>query len=468
MKLPNMNEFSPGVVSDLGPLLQIVAAHSGSETAISEAIATRHPRIAATADERQRLGRARNVQIGMSQCGLFDLEANELTPFGQSLRGIPPADQYARFAAHLLSQCNGNGLLDVVRSLQSRRERVSGTSIRQELRERGFRVTTNEGNASKVRLWLQKANAVDADWNINETVVGQILGIDQPARREWERFSRPQKILLKVLRQLTVDPTAWFSGSHVKDVVHSQYGLGALPEGSFRASVLNPLRDAGWLETRGERRAGGGRGGNMGEVRATAKLLEITADLGLDPPMQGLPPEVIAQLDRGNHDLQRDVEGTNTYEKGLALEVLSVKLTRHIGLTPVTFRLRASATGGNEVDLIADGQHLHYSRWLVQCKATQSQVSTDVLAREIGMALLLKAHVVLMISTGGFSEVLKRYADQIEQTTALQVVLIDGETFRRILTQGAEALVDALHEQARAALLTKRSQVLEADAAEGA
>ena len=89
-----------------------------------------------------------------------------------------------------------------------------------------------------------------------------------------------------------------------------------------------------------------------------------------------------------------------------------------------------------------------------------------MLAREIGMAILLKAHVVVMISTGGFSEVLQRYADQIEQTTALQVVHQE-QSFRRILSQGLEVMVDLLQEQAREALVLKRGQVLDADAADG-
>lgn len=467
MKLPNMNEFSPGIVDSLGPLLEIVAQNAGSRNDISTAIAMQYPLIAATSDERQRFKRAQNVQIGMSQCGLFDLQANQLTPFGQELMRLPPEQQHRQFAAHLLKECRGEELLDAVRSLQARRLRLTNDVIRQELRERGFQITTNEGNVSKVRMWLEKPGLIDSNWNIDEDLVGQLLGIEDASRREWVQFTRSQRMLLLVLRDLAIDDNSWLSGSHLKKVIISRYGLGALPEGNFRAAVLNPIREVGWIETRGERREGGGRGGNMGELRATAKLLTITAELGLDHQTQGLPPEVLAQLDRSSDDLLADIDGTNTHLKGLALEVLAVRLTRQIGLRPIRFRLRAATTGGNEVDLIADGLHLHYSRWLIQCKATQSQVSTDVLAREIGMATLLKADVIVMISTGGFSEPLRQYADQVEQATALQVVLIDGTSLRRILAQGPELLVDLLQEQADEAQRLKCSQVLGTDGTEG-
>ena len=106
----------------------------------------------------------------------------------------------------------------------------------------------------------------------------------------------------------------------------------------------------------------------------------------------------------------------------------------------------------------SDGLHLHCSRWLVQCKATESTVSVDVLAREVGMAVLLQAHVIVMITMGGFSATIRQHADQIERTTALQVVLIDGTLFRGILETDSFALIDILKEQAVAALEAKRPQ----------
>ena len=193
-------------------------------------------------------------------------------------------------------------------------------------------------------------------------------------------------------------------------------------------------------------------------MRATTKLLSVTAELQLDVPNHGIPAEVWENANRNLEDLRTDLNGNNTHRKGLALETIAVKLARAVGLIPASFRLRGTTTGGAEVDLVADGLHLHYSRWLVQCKATESTVSVDVLAREVGMAVLLQAHVIVMITMGGFSATVRQHADQIERSTALQVVLIDGPLFRRILETDSFALIDILKKQAVATLEAKRPQ----------
>ena len=457
-KLPNMNEFSPGVVGELGPLLELVAGHPGDGAAISHAIVASYPRIAATPSQTERLKRARNIQIGMSQCGLFALDTNQLTEFGQGLRALDTDEQYRAFAEHILNRCDGNEMFDAVRAMQARGDRITLDSLRHELRDRDFQVTTNEGNASKVRQWLERAGAIDAHWTIDEDRLEDILGITNETRQEWQGLLRPQRALLLTLRHITTAPDAWIEGRHVKVVCVTEFGPDALPEGSFRATVLNPLVDRGWIQAEGERGAGGGRGGNLGRLRATTKLLSVTAELQLDVPNHGIPAEVWENANRNFEDLRTDLNGNNTHRKGLALETIAVKLARAVGLIPVSFRLRGNTTGGAEVDLVADGLHFHYSRWLVQCKATESTVSVDVLAREVGMAVLLQAHVIVMITMGGFSATVRQHADQIERTTALQVVLIDGTLFRRILETDSFALIDILKKQAAATLEAKRPQ----------
>ena len=358
----------------------------------------------------------------------------------------------------LLNRCDGNEMLDAVRAMQAKGDRITLGGLRHELRDRDFQVTTNEGNASKVRQWLERAGAIDAHWTIDEHRLEDILGITNEVRQEWQGLLRPQRALLLTLRHITTAPEDWIEGRHVKAVCVTEFGPDALPEGSFRATVLNPLVNRGWIQTKGERGAGGGRGGNLGHLRATTKLLSVTAELQLDVPNHGIPAEVWENANRNLEDLRTDLNGNNTHRKGLALETIAVKLARAVGLVPVSFRLRGNTTGGAEVDLVADGLHLHYSRWLVQCKATESTVSVDVLAREVGMAVLLQAHVIVMITMGGFSATIHQHADQIERTTALQVVLIDGTLFRRILETDPFALIDILKEQAVAALEAKRPQ----------
>lgn len=143
----------------------------------------------------------------------------------------------------------------------------------------------------------------------------------------------------------------------------------------------------------------------------------------------------------------------------MALELLALRLARDLGLRPIAFRRRSRETGFAEVDLIANGAYLHFSRWLFQCKNQKKNVPLSALAKEIGIATLLRAHVVVVVSTGTFSRDLKEFALQTERTTPLQVVLLSGAELREYGKRGASVILKSLEDQARRALATKRSQL---------
>jgi hypothetical protein len=109
-------------------------------------------------------------------------------------------------------------------------------------------------------------------------------------------------------------------------------------------------------------------------------------------------------------------------------------------LRPVAFRLRSKETNGAEVDLLADGIHLHSSRWLFQCKNVKRVELAD-LAKEIGMATLLKSHVIVLVTTGAFRKTVPEAARRLAGTTSLQAVLLDKTVLGKYLEQGAASLV---------------------------
>lgn len=158
-KLPNMNEFSPGVLgSDLQGLLLMVSK-AADRSAVEAAIVAAYPMILKS-PKSQRQGRAANVLIGMSQCGLIKKNGNrvthELTSLGIKIRDAKKTiDAYDHFARHLIENCHGSELIDVVKTIRLRGEPTTIENIRTELRVRGFIVTENEGNSSKIRKWLE-------------------------------------------------------------------------------------------------------------------------------------------------------------------------------------------------------------------------------------------------------------------------------------------------------------------------
>jgi hypothetical protein len=189
--------------------------------------------------------------------------------------------------------------------------------------------------------------------------------------------------------------------------------------------------------------------------------MESDVDLASRLSVGLIPGELRSRLNTPLADIYGTImdKKASKNERGLALELLALRLAYDMGLTPMGFRLRASEAGYGEVDLLAEGAHLIFSRWLFQCKAIKSSVDLADLAKEIGMAVLLRGHVVVMVTTADFSGPLKDHALKAIENTALQVVLIDGKLIRSYRLRGASALYDHLQATAATTLRRKRSQV---------
>lgn len=445
-KLPNFNEFSPGSGVELRRLLDIVNSNPGDRTAQLAGVIAAFPRIAATSSSEQRAKRAANVLIGMSQCGLADIESHELTELGKALFATTDDDElHEKFALHLIQECHGDTLIDAIGMISDRGDRVTAREIRKELRSRGFKVTENSGDASKLKLWLAQAGIFNATgWGIDDTRLNEVIGLTTGGLAEWRALTRAQRAFLAELRNQVGDADGWVNVRPIKSVCEAHHGREVFPEGQLRSKVINPLEEEGWLEARG---TGSGRGGDSGDVRATKKLKDVQLPFVFDDS-PGIPRDLRAHLRTPLANIIADLRSTDRNVKGLALELLALRLVRDLGLHAVSFRLRSAATGGAEVDLIADQAAFHYSRWLVQCKNTGVVKLSDV-AKEVGMATVIKANVVLMVTTGNIASTAVDYANGVADATNLQVVLLDKSALNDYRNRGSTAVIDRMREQAR-------------------
>jgi hypothetical protein len=194
-------------------------------------------------------------------------------------------------------------------------------------------------------------------------------------------------------------------------------------------------------------------------VRATPKLRDIQVPLRIDAP-GGVPPDLRAKLATSLDDIFAGLRSTDTHEKGLALELLALRLIRDMGLYPVAFRDRSAMTQQGEVDVVADGLHLHYSRWLVQCKNT-SKVDLSDIAKEVGMAVVMKAHVIIMVTTGRFTQPAIQYANGLAENSSLQAILIDKTVLDAYRKNGETSVIDHLRNKGRDVLRLKAGQIVE-------
>jgi hypothetical protein len=462
-KLPNMNEFSPGTLgtSRIKDVLSLLAPHQGNKAAMVQALLTR-PRLAQTSDAKQRSVRAGNVLIGMSQCGLLSRESSRVLPvfteLGNQLLAMSDEEATLAFAKHLLLEAHGLELIDAVEMIRARGERVDSQSIRDELRARQFVVTENEGNPSKIRLWLEAAGLVSSEWIVEDAALRSLIGVGAGFLQVWNGLTRAQRVFAKQAKSLdVVDEGQGVPVRQIKKLCEISHHR-IFPEGHLREKVVQPLVAAGLLEAQG---TGTGRGGDSGNVRVCDSLRELQIELPSEG-MSGIPTDLRDKLATPLSTIISDLDNASKNKRGIALELLALRLVRDIGLFPVCFRERSAKTQEAEVDLIAQGVHLHYSRWLVQCKNTASVEVSDI-AKEVGMAVVLKAHVILMVTTGTFRRTVQTYANGLASSSALQAILVDGALLKKYQQSGAAAIIEGLQKNAYNVLALKAPQVREED-----
>lgn len=449
LRLPSANEFSPGQVK-LSQTLRLVASNAGNRDAIVSALGSQGS-----------FGtkRANNICIGLSGYGLFDLKTNAMTAVGQSICGIKSEkEQLKAFGKHMLQSLNGIEIIAALQSVQDRGDGVTKLTLAKELSRRGFtsqtgkRISSNTTDHTFFVGWLVQAGVLSKEmggqYSIDEVVFKELSGASPATIDSIYSLSRGQRAVLRTLKRHTVVAgKEQVLAQIIKRNCIIQFGDVFKREDQLDKEVWEPLAKAGWIMHKVKKHSG--RGGKSGYITPTQQLLDIDpGSIGIGE-FNAIPYEVRQKLDMPVKEVLADLQSKNTHVKGLALEVLTVKLCYELGLIPVRFRERSVETGGAETDIIADGINLHYSRWLLQCKNTPSQkVNVDTLAKEVGMGVLLKAHVIVLITTGQFTQTVRQYAAKLAQETPYQVVLIDGELLRSYQSGDSANLLEFFQREA--------------------
>jgi hypothetical protein len=357
-KLPEANEFSPGQV-ELRRCLELVASHDGDRAGLIDSIRAEYFGDSAQAredpDERlqQQRTRAYNVLVGMKGYGLFDLETNAPTELATSLAAIEDDVELNRaFASHILRNRYGIDVLEAVRALQARNERPTKASIATELESRGFALPRATTHHTKVIQWLREAGVITKSYEIDPDAFSGLAGIDSETLTEWAGLTLEQRALLLTLRRMgDVHGTEFLPGKDVVTQAKIEHGP-IFREDQLRARVFRPLEEQGWISLELSSR---GRGGKSGRIAPTPKLLNVDFRALPQGDEWGIPADLRGKLNTPLDAIYGDLKNDDTHTKGIALELLALRLATDLGLRPVKFRLRArETTGGGEVDLIAE------------------------------------------------------------------------------------------------------------------
>jgi hypothetical protein len=470
LRLPAGAEFSPGQI-ELRELLELAGTHKGDRAALREAIRERWfsdaaPKLAHDPAARleQQLKRAGNVVIGLKNYGLYDSKTRALAPLGEQLRATASDDEmHELLARHILLNLHGDLVMKAIRSLKKRDIKPTKLNLMSQLRQDGLTLPPATTHHTVLLDWLEEAGVVSRTSKqaipseIDEAVLEKIIGGSSGVIHEVISLPKAQRAYLDTVHCLvTGRGVSEVETRQVDALAVETYGDIFGPEDRRKASIRDPLVERGWIEVAG---TGGGRGGKSGTIKPTQKLLKLDPELFRRPATLGLPPDVTDQLDTPLVKIYENLSSDDTHVKGLALELLAVNMAYDLGLQPVAFRLRAEeTTGRTEVDLMAEGVGRQFSRWVFQCKNTAS-VDVKVVAREIGLADILHAHVAVIVTTGKFTRDTPAVRAALARATEKQVVLVDGKTIEKYKSD-PKSLVEYFNARSVETMETKRPQGL--------
>jgi site-specific DNA-methyltransferase (cytosine-N4-specific) len=305
-----------------------------------------------------------------------------------------------------------------------------------------------------MRLWLAKASVfVGSRWQVDEQCLKKVLGTDPSEFGTLARFTAEQRAFLRALANtgiITPQPA-----NEISRLATATYGV-KFPEKSLPKLVLNALVESGYITAE---KTTTGRGAKPFLVAPTRKLVsEIVGPL-LDQLKAQTDPKLLELLRKPLATILAEINSTDRYIAGLALEALAFKLMRLLDMTYVATRLRASSTGGAEVDLIFESARLVFSRWQVQCKNTP-RVSLDDVAKEVGLTHFLKSTVIVIVTTGDIGPEARRYANKVMRDSNLAIVMVDGHDLA-VINENPPAVVEVFNREARTAMKLKVLEGLE-------
>lgn len=447
--LPFGSEFSPSQI-DLPILLDLAASNDGDPKALQASIQLRFFSTHGGGNAQNQKTLAMNCRLGMKAYGLIDENA-KMTDFGKTLHACrnDAENLYATLARHILLNLKGMSVIQCIRDMITSGENVTLTSLRDSLAERHIHYPSGGKHPSMIRLWLAKAGVFVGDrWQIDELRLSTVLGTGPTDFGVLSGLTNEQRAFLLALANTgTTTPQP---ANQIAKLAAATYGV-KFPEKSLPKLVLDALVAAGYITAT---KTTQGRGAKPFLVSPTAKLSADVIGPLIDQLKDQADPKLLDLLRKPMTDILSDVDSSDRYISGLALEALAFKLMRLLDIRYVATRLRAQATGGAEVDLVFESSRLVFSRWQVQCKNT-SRVALDDVAKEVGLTHFLKSNVIVMVSTGDIGAEARRYANKIMADSNLCVVMVDRTDLVSIRENPAY-IVDVFSREAQHAMTIKK------------
>lgn len=343
----------------------------------------------------------------------------ELTDIGKKLLSLKTDEKkmYLEFAKHILLNLSGTDLLKAIESINTRGELPTLQNIIAELNEMGYLLSKNVIYPSTMRQWLNKAGLFQSKGIISWDVFNDITGISfELLERAYDLTPEQKYFLLSMLDLAITDYTEWSKIlEHTASIRKFNYDMKMFPK-----SVLEPLINLELIEME---KSTDGRGAKPNKIKLTAKAEKEI----LTPFIKNIADLTKVgdiELNKSLDQVITDISSPDIHIKGKALELLAIWMVRLCSLRFTAWRKRDIDTGKGEVDVMAASDNFVYSKWQIQCKNTE-KVDIDVVAKELGMTFVTNADVILIVTTGEFSNDARVYADRVSTISRYYVILLD-------------------------------------------
>ncbi len=388
--------------------------------------------------------RSKNVRLGLKSRGYGitndDFHFTELGEELYELRDDPDA-MYDRFAQHILRNLHGLKGIEIVEDLMAQGKRTVNANVKEEFRQQyGFHVDETSNHWSQMRAWMSKAGVVNRGthhYDIDRTRIEELIGVDSEDIVELDGLNEQQQAFLRALTLIA--PSGPVKSRTVKQIAEEAYGVN-ISQSNISRRTLDPLEEAGYIEWEHV-------SGKPNLIRTTDKFDSEVLKPVLDDLAErtGVPRSVIRSK---YNELLDDLDSDSTYEKGVALETLAVKIGRLLGFEFVGWRVRGRETGGSEVDVVFDEIGVTYNRWQIQCKNVKKELQTKHIAREVGISRILQTNTILMIARSGVTSDAHQYANRVMRQENISIMFLTGEAVEQ-LDEDEDHLLTVLRGESR-------------------
>lgn len=400
-------------------------------------------------------GMANNTLISLKFHGIIDDKGN-LTVIGSEIVSAK-SDKAALdvMARNILLNLDGVHLVETLREMKQAGASFSLPAITSELRIRNIEASDNSSDLSGVLLWLRYAGVL-LKYNVDEAHYSELIGSTTATIDALKDLTEAQVLFLRSIVALGV--TDWTPHNVIARHAEALYaGEVTYNWKDIDRSILQPLVSAGFIKfQKAPKSTTGARGGKTSAVKPTEKFDKEIAEPILAPiykiagfsDLRKIRSIPLAQL-------VADVKQKNDNDlRGRSLEILAIRICQMLDLNFAGWReTDESLVAGGEVDGFMHTSRLVFSRWQIQCKASD-KITYEAIAKEVGVAEVTLANVIFIVSTGTITASAATYRQRIISKSPLNIIIIDGSDLESIVTS-PEKITSILHSQAESAMRAK-------------